>query len=466
MSELHERWVARLLDGCAGLRSHARGTSLARIAAAALTAVDPRRCVLANTRVLERDALLVGEHVLTLRPGARVWVFGAGKASVAMTEALLERFGDRIAGGLIIAKHLEPDVGRRQPVWAKGLGPIEVMLGDHPLPGPRSLAASARLRELARDVTPNDLVLCPISGGASALLSEPTIPLDEWTALVGHMLTHEVSIHAINLVRRRLDCLKAGGLARAFAPASVVGIVISDVVGDELALVGSGPTVYFDPARELARLADTSKQVLADAPANIRRLIEALPIPEPPPPEQRVNTVLLASNADAREAACRAAISEGLDSIVMLPAMTGPAAATGRRLAALLRELPDDLPLRPPLCLVTGGETLVDVHPTTEPLGRGGRNQELALAAVEPLAGAEGCSLLTLASDGEDGPTPAAGALVTTDTLARARSLGLDPADHLARHDSYTFFTALGDALVIGPTGTNVCDLAVLLRES
>lgn len=477
-SDSIDSWTRTLLARSPCLTRHPRGRLLAAVAAEALAAVDPRAAVLRSTHLLRKpkgEAAVVGEFVFDLAEDPRapgpnehgyIHVFGAGKASAAMAAALVERFGARVAGGLVIVKHLPETPGHGAP---SRVGPVEIMLGDHPIPGPRTAAAAARLRAAARRIGPRDLVLCPISGGGSALLSEPTLAPADWVALHELLLTRDVSIQAINQLRRRFDALKAGGLARLLAPATVVGLIISDVVGDELALVGSGPTVYADPNED-----PNYQAVLTELDARLQelgpRLHQALRSP-PPAPEhphaegrpQGVHQVLLARNGDAREAACRRARAEGLDSIVLLPALGGLAADEGRRLASLLAQMPADLPVSAPACLVTGGETTVTLG--AEP-GLGGRNQELALAAMHGLAGVPGVALMSLASDGEDGPTDAAGALVTGESFARAGALGLDLAGALAGHRSHGVFERLDDLIRTGPTGTNVCDLAFLYRFS
>src|SRR5690606_34795737 len=249
-------------------------------------------------------------------------------------------------------------------------------------------------------------------------------------------------------------------------------MIISDVVGDDLALVGSGPTVYPSEREDAEYRALLDQLDLTDLPASLRHAIEhPPPLLEPPRVDGRpqgVHQVLLARNGDAREAACRRARAEGLDSIVLPPALGGLPADEGRRLASLLAALPGDLPIALPCCLVTGGETTVALGHSNPVIGVGGRNQELALAAIEGLAeglaSTANVALLTLATDGEDGPTDAAGALVTGETLAEVRARGLDLADALARHASHELLARL-DALVrTGPTGTNVCDLALLFR--
>ncbi|WP_165703879.1 glycerate kinase type-2 family protein [Enhygromyxa salina] len=476
-----EAWIERLLADSPCLTRAPHTRALAHVAAHALAAVDPRACVLRHTHRLIKphgEAAVVGEFVFDLAanpsaPGeaehGRIFVFGAGKASAAMTEAIVERFGDRVAGGVVIVKHASAHPSGR-------IGPVEIVVGDHPIPGAATAAATARLRAQARLVGPRDLVLCPISGGASALLSEPTLAGADWSALTHHLLGRDVSIQAINKLRRRFDTLKAGGLARLLCPATVVSLIVSDVVGDELALIGSGPTVYAEAdddqahAALLVELGDRLRGLDAPLLAALREPPPLAPWPTTPAGRpQGVYQVLVARNGDAREAACRAARAQGLDSIVLLPMLGGPAANEGRRLAQLLADTPADLPVAAPFCLITGGETTVELSTannseTGTETGAGGRNQELALAAIEGLAGLPGVALLTLATDGEDGPTDAAGALVTGESLARARAAGLDVAAALARHDSHGVFAPLGDLVRTGPTGTNVCDLAFLLR--
>lgn len=474
-----DAWTERLLARNPCLREGELGRTVAQVLAAALAAVDPHARVLHDTHRLIKprgEAAVIGEFVFDLaadpdEPGeaehARVWIFGAGKASAQMAAALVERFGERVAGGVVIAKHPGDSGGSER------IGPVELLIGDHPIPGERSAAAAARLRARAAEVGPRDLVLCPISGGASALLSEPLLDPSDWATLTEHLLARDVSIQAINKLRRRFDALKAGGLARLLCPATVVGLLVSDVVGDELALIGSGPTVYAtsgEAQSHAALLAELGDRLHGLPERILRQLAAPPPLAEwPSTPSGRphdVHQVLLARNGDAREAACKAARMHGLDSIVLLPALGGLAAAEGRRLAQLLADPPSDLPITPPWCLVMGGETTVALgsEGSRSVQGIGGRNLELALAAVEGLAGRSNVALVTLATDGEDGPTDAAGALVTGGSLARIRALGLDPSAALATHDSYRVFDHLGDLVRTGSTGTNVCDLALLFR--
>lgn len=476
-----EAWTARVLAGTPSLRRDVlgpgSGEAIARILAAALAAVDPRVAVLHHVHRLIKprgQAAVVGEFVFDLSADplapaeaehGRIFIFGAGKASAAMAAALLERFGERVAGGVVIVKHPPPP--------QLEFGPVEWVLGDHPIPGQQTAQATARLRARASEVGPRDLVLCPISGGASALLSEARIDAASLATLTTELLARDVSIQAINKLRRRFDALKAGGLARLLAPATVVGLIISDVVGDDLALVGSGPTVYPSEreADEYAALLTELGDRLLELPDSLRAMLEQPPALHERPDREGgghdVHQVLLARNGDARAAACRAARAEGFDSIVLLPALGGLAVDEGRRLGRLLAALPADLPVGLPACVVTGGETTVELHGVAGPdTPVGGRNGELALAAVEALDGVDGVALVSLASDGEDGSTDAAGAVVTGAAAEQLRAAGLDVTAALARHDSYALLARLDALIRIGPTGTNVCDLAVLLRDT
>jgi len=272
------------------------------------------------------------------------------------------------------------------------------------------------------------------------------------------------NINEINTLRKHLDQVKGGGLARLAHPASLITLILSDVVGNPLDVIGSGPTVpdtssFADAYAVLERYG-----VVADAPAPIvdrlrRGMASELPETLKPGDARfaRVHNLIVGSNLQAAEAALAAARTAGFNTLLLTTFLQAEAREAGRMLAAVARELASSgHPLPLPACIIAGGETTVTLRGS----GRGGRNQELALAAVASMAGLPNLALVALATDGGDGPTDAAGAVVTGATLDRARSLGLDPAAHLARNDAYPFFDALGDLLRPGPTETNVNDLA------
>lgn len=393
----------------AALAHHPDGPIAARILGAALEAVDPARCVERALRV-EADAVLAGAHRLPLSPGARVHLLAVGKAAAAMARAAVPRLGDRIGRALVVTKHAPDDAPDDR---------VELMLGSHPLPDARSEAAGRAVIEVVREADDDDLVVLLLSGGASSLMVAPAAgtSVDQLASLGRRLLLGGVPIVELNRERSRLDRLKGGGLLGLAFPTRVLTLVLSDVSGVPQSrmgeVVGSGPT--------------------AGGP-----------------------TVVVASNETAVEAAQVAAEAEGW-AVEPWPPLRGEARELGRTLGRRLRQ---HVPARP-TAFITGGETTVTVHGS----GRGGRNQELALAAATELDGARGRLLVTLATDGEDGPTDAAGAMVSADSASRARALGLDPSAHLLRNDSYPVLDALGALLRIGPTGTNVCDLVLALAR-
>ena len=429
------------------LRKHALGPSIARALEAALHAVEPGELVRRAIGSRIRDQ--------SLPPNARIIVAGAGKAGRSMAEALVETLGDRIVEGLVVIK-------ADASFEAFECGPVRIVAGDHPVPGERSIAAGLELLAVARRAGPDDVVLCPISGGASALVTVPHdgITLADLAAVTQALLRSGADIQTLNCVRKHLDRIKGGGLALAAAPATVLTLVLSDVVGDPLDVIASGPTVGDTSTFEDAWMAVHAAMDSQAVAPSVRRLLadgRAGARPETPTPDDprlaRTHAVLLAGNGTAVEAAANRVSTEGMRMIAR-HALRGEAADAGRQLAARLPELFG----AGPACIVAGGETTVTLRGN----GVGGRNLELALAAVEPMAAVPGALLVTLATDGDDGPSGAAGAVVTSDTLARARARGLDVQTHLARNDSLAFFDALGDTIRTGPTGTNVCDLAIL----
>jgi hydroxypyruvate reductase len=401
--------VAAAAHATTVLRACPHRDAIARVLATAIDAVDPRRLAATVVRIHARG-LAIGDRVLPLRPGSRVHVVGAGKATLAMAEGLLDALGERIDGGCIAVKR-----GTGAPAR---VGPIEVIEAGHPLPDEISARAGARILEIARNAEPDDVLVCAISGGASALMVAPVPPLDlvELRERTRALLVGGAAIDEINTVRACGDAIKRGGLARATA-ARIVSLLVSDVPAGRLDLLGSGPTV---------------------------------PAPDP----SRAIELVLADDRTAAAAAMERARAEGFV-VVDAPALLGDARAAGIALAARLRELAGG---ERPALAVTTGETTVTVTGG----GVGGRNLELALAAVEPIVGIHDVLLLALATDGDDGPSGAAGAIVSGESAARARALGLDAAAHLRDSDSLRFFAALGDAITSGPTGTNVRDLALV----
>jgi glycerate 2-kinase len=378
-----------------------------------------------------------------------------------------------------MAAAIEEVVGERVPVvgevtvrYGHGVPTRQVRLHEagHPMPDAAGVAATRAIVASLDDATAEDLVMCVISGGGSALLTLPAegISLADLQQTTDALLRCGATINEINVVRKHLDTVKGGGLARRAAPAPLVALILSDVVGNPLDAIASGPTVpdtstFTDAARVFDRFGLW--------PALPRSVVERIragvwgDIPETPKPGDplfgRTQTVIVGSNLLACEAAASAAADLGLNTLIMSTFVEGEAREAARVLAGVLREIDaSGHPLPRPCCVVAGGETTVTIRGE----GRGGRNQELALAAATSARGLDNVLLASVGTDGSDGPTDAAGAWVDGSTLDHAAERGLDAAAALANNDSYTFFEALGGSNLIrtGPTNTNVNDIYLL----
>ncbi len=423
----------------------------------ALAAVDPQALV---ARHLERQGnrLRVGSVWYDLGP-RRVRVLALGKAAHPMAQAAARVLGPLLEQGLLITR-----AGYEGPP-PRG---FRVHLAEHPVPGPGSLQAGERVRTLLRGLTEQHLLLVLLSGGGSALLVDPGpgLTLEDIRETHALLLQAGADIHQINTVRKHLEGLKGGGLARLAAPARVHTLVLSDVPGDDLSVVASGPTVP-DPTTYHDAWAVVEALGLVDRlPPRVRQYLQAGlqgRRPETLKPEAgataRLHHTLIGSVRTAAEAAWAVMHQAGWSGGILTTRLEGEAREVARVLTGLAHELVRyRRPFTPPACWVLGGETAVTVRGE----GRGGRNQELALAAVPGLHGLARTALVALATDGMDGPTDAAGAIATHETLTRARALGLEPRRYLQRNDAYTFWKRLGGLLQTGPTRTNVNDLVLL----
>jgi hydroxypyruvate reductase len=430
-----------------------------RVVRAALAAADPRAAV-RRSLVLRENTLEAAGQSIALADWRRIRVVGAGKAAQAMAHGLLDVLGERLGDGLLVTKHIDT----ADPLPDR----LRVLAGGHPLPTDSSVTAAQSVLDFLSAARSDDLVFCLISGGGSALLVSPRPPvtLDDLQSLTRLLLACGADIGEINTLRKHLDQVKGGGLARAAAPARLVTLILSDVIGSPLDVIASGPTVA-DPSTYADALAVLEKYRITDqVPSRILDILcrgQSGELPETPKPGDPLLSdaanLLVASNPQAAAAALEQAAHEGFHPLLLTTYLQGEAAQAGGVLAAILRQIDaTGQPLERPACIVAGGETTV----TLRGQGLGGRNQELALGAVAGLAGLPDVALLSLGTDGEDGPTQAAGALVSGQTLARARAQGLDPLAFLHANDSYHFFEALGDLVITGPTGTNVNDLVFL----
>ena len=431
---------------------------------AALTAADPANAVRRNLQKNGR-LLNVGGFQYRLDSG-RVFLIAVGKAALKMGKAALERLEGEISAGVIITKQTEPGIPRRYDASVgHHSAQVAVFEAAHPISDESSLRASSYVVEMLEQTQPNDLVLCLISGGASALLSQPYLPLAQWQHLNRALLESGCTINELNCVRKQLDRLKGGGLVELAAPAATISLILSDVVGNPLDIIGSGPTAPNpqSPAEALSILHRYNIDRVV-APDTWTRITQRLTDPRAATSVSRFNqfeahNVIIGDVGTATKAACARAEQLGFEAQVLTKQLEGEAREVGRVAAALAKDAP------PGRCLILGGETTVTVRGD----GAGGRNQEVALAAAIALAGYEKRAFCSVATDGEDGPTPAAGALVTGRTVPIALSASLNPQAFLDRNDSFGFFQRLGEEhgehclLHLGPTGTNVNDLLLIL---
>jgi glycerate 2-kinase len=378
----------------------------------------------------------------------RIFAFGLGKAACAMTLALADE--TNLVESFVITKHASlPRLSTRS-------GRITVMEGNHPVPGMGSISAGNAVLKFVSQLTPDDLLVCLISGGGSALMTVPRISLEDLQSLTSALLACGARIDEINTLRRHLDQLKGGGLAYSAASrgARVVSLLLSDVVNDSIEAIASGPTAP-DPTTNADALSVIEKYDLKDKiPTAVLSSLRETP-KNNDPIFDRVQNTIIASNLIALRAAQVQAQKEGFETIILRANLQGEARLIGREMALQLKESIQTV--QRPFCLLTGGETTV----TLKGKGKGGRNQELALGAVDTLAVLRDVMLVSLATDGEDGPTDAAGASVTGESAQRAKMLGMSAAGYLSRNDAYAFFDALGDLIQIGPSGTNVNDLVL-----
>jgi glycerate 2-kinase len=386
---------------------------------------------------------------------APVRVIAAGKAAPAMAAAAARRLGSRIRAGLVICA---------QPA-AVPEG-FDTVASSHPLPTEESETAGRKALAIAESIAADEILLVLISGGASALMAVPAgdVTLYDKRATTARLLSEGADIHALNTVRKHLSAIKGGWLA-ARAAGMCRTLAISDVVGDDVSVIASGPTVadasrYQDALDVLARFGGEDTYPPA-AVAWLRRGAAGT-VPETPKPDDprlaRVETTVIGSRRDAMAGAAGEAAALGYEVLRVDDAVIGDARTTA--VAHLRAMLAGAGGLRRPLCVVSSGETTVHVTGN----GKGGRNQEFALAAAALLDGLDAPAVLaSVGTDGIDGPTDAAGAIAGSTTIARAARAGLSPAHHLSDNNAYAFFDALGDLIHTGPTGTNVGDLQVIL---
>jgi glycerate 2-kinase len=425
---------------------------------AALQAVDPGEAIRTHVR-REGDQLYMANRTYDLRQYDALYVIGVGKAGAAMAIAVEALLGDRLRGGHVIVKY-----GHGGPVTH-----VTLHEADHPIPDDAGVRATRTLLDFVNERGPRELLICLISGGGSALSPAPVegITLAEKQAVTRLLLACGATIHEINALRKHISQIKGGQLARLASPATLITLVLSDVVGDSLDVIASGPTVP-DPSTFADCLEILRKYRRLDrVPTAILRHLEAGvsgAIPETPKPGDavfaRTQTVIIGRNLQALEAASRQAMTLGYHPLILSSAIEGETREVAKVHAGIAKEvLASGHPIAVPACLLSGGETTVSLRGQ----GKGGRNQEFALALALDIRNIPGIAALSGGTDGTDGPTDAAGAVADWTTCARAKQCGLHPRKALENNDAYPFFERLGDLLITGPTHTNVMDVRIML---
>jgi len=453
---------------------------------AALDAVDPFAAV--QNLLQRQDETLTVADPSTRAPALtydlsryrRIFVVAAGKAAAPMSNAVESLLHDRISSGLAVTKY-----DHAQPADPSSATPsrIRIVEAGHPIPDESGALAGKEMLALVEQADKDDLVIALLSGGGSALLvapagattdntghTHPALTLSDLQAMTDALLACGATINEMNCHRKHTSAVKGGQLARSAAPATLLTLALSDVIGSPLDVIASGPTVP-DVSTWADAWAIVEKYSLTTAlPAAIRNRLQAGlagHIPDTPKPGDPVfassNTLVVADNRTAANAALAKATELGYNTMLLSTYVEGEAAEVAKVLVGLGREVQDSgLPAPAPACLILGGETTVSLGDNP---GQGGRNQELALAAALTLQNLPGLTIVSLATDGTDGPTDSAGGIADSGTVARGDVAGLSAADHLRRHDAYPYLRSAADLLLTGPTQTNVNDLLFVFAQ-
>jgi len=446
-----------LKNGETSLNREARALALSCLESA-VNAVDPK-CILESRFLLKNSTIDINGHSFDLQKFKRIYVVGGGKASGSMTEVVERILGRRITDGLVIVPY-----GSKNKTDV-----IKLHEASHPIPDEAGVKGTRRILEIARQAKQDDLIICLISGGGSSLMPLPRsgISIADKREITQALLKCGATIGEINTVRKHISGIKGGWLAKNAYPATILNLILSDVVGDRLEFIASGPTVP-DPTTFSEAITALKKYGLWDTtPKSVGKVLsdgEKHLIPETPKVNddafKKVYNVIIGNNRTASLAAYRHLTSAGLNTVLLTSTLEGEARCVGAMLASIAHEISSSgNPVRKPAGIVAGGETTVTVIGN----GLGGRNQELALAASLKLDGMDGVVVASASTDGVDGPTEAAGAMADGRTLVRARKMGLIPEEYLSKNDSYNFFLQLGDLILTGPTGTNVNDVSTIV---
>lgn len=425
---------------------------------AGLKAVEPGAAIRHYCQ-LKGNLLSVDETPYDLQRFEKIYVLGAGKAAASMAKAIEGMLGERITSGIISVKygHIE------------ALHQVRIQEAGHPVPDENGISGAQEIYRLASSADEKTLVLCLISGGGSALMPLPVagVSLEDKQETTKVLLSCGATIHEINTIRKHLSLIKGGGLAKAVFPATLVTLILSDVVGDDLDSIASGPCVP-DPTTFNDCLTIFEKYAIgSQIPLSVQEYISQGingQVTETPKIGQdffkKTQNVIVASNFNALLKAKEKAETLGYNTLMLSSMLEGETRDVAGNHLAIAREIfKHGLPLKPPACLLSGGETTVKIKGS----GKGGRNQEFTLAAALKMKGMDNILVLSAGTDGNDGPTDAAGAFADNSTVERALAMGLEPLKYLNNNDSYNFFDKLDDLYKTGPTNTNVMDVRIIL---
>lgn len=431
----------------------------------AVSSVDPYQRLKEIVHI-DQGRLIVGNEevsgkVFDLNHFEKIFIVGTGKASASMAKAIEERLGDRIHKGLITTKY-----GHGLPLRF-----TEVIEAGHPLPDQKGMEGAQKIKDLLRTTGPKDLILFLISGGGSALLPLPAdgITLEEKQEITQLLLDCGADIQEINTIRKHISQMKGGWVARWAYPSTVITFILSDVVGDPLDVIASGPTVpdtsTFQDAWDILKRYGLINEIASSIRNHLQAGRDGKMEETPKTGEkvfEKIYNLIIGSNIIALQAAEKEFSSSGFNTITLSSSIVGETREAAKFHGAIVREVfSTGRPIKRPACVLSGGETTVTIKGS----GLGGRNQEFALAGAFEISGLEKTVLLSAGTDGTDGPTDAAGAIADHRTILRAKAMGLNPMNDLEHNNSYHFFEKLGDLLITGPTRTNVMDVRIILID-
>ena len=425
---------------------------------AGLQGVEPENAIKRHIRRSGND-LVTPNGTYELNHYRNIYIVGGGKAGAPMAKAMEDILGERISEGLVIVKYGHGEATRK----------VKVLEAAHPIPDENGVQHTKELLGLLKRTQENDLVFCLLSGGGSALMIAPAegVTLQEKQELTRHLLECGASIDEINTLRKHVSGIKGGRLAKAAYPSTVISLILSDVVGDDLSTIASGPTypdgTTFSGCLEILERYGIKEKISKTIVAYLQMGCgnqEEETLKRGNLVLEKTENIIVGSNIQALQSARAKAETLGFNTLILSSSIEGETKDVAKVHAAIAKEIiATENPIKRPACILSGGETTVKIQGT----GKGGRNQEFALAAAAEIEGIKGVTILCAGTDGNDGPTDAAGAVVDGDSISRALKKGLKAREFLDNNDSYSFFSIQGDLFKTGPTKTNVMDLRILL---